>query len=99
MSVATIKKRPSEKFPIGFIFDEPEIVDGESISSALVTITPVEVGGLELVGSPIIEPKQVSQLVQGGEEGHDYYVKYEITTSTGNIFQGTIIVFVREETP
>lgn len=99
MSVATLKKRPVERFPIGFRFSEPELADGETLVSAIVTITPVEVGGLQKLGNPVIDDDTVSQVVYSGLDGKDYYVKFVVTTSVGNIFEGTILVFVREVIP
>ena len=99
MSVATLKKRPSERFPIGFKFSTPELADGETIVSAVITITPVESGGLSKLGSAVIDTDTVTQVVEGGIDGNDYYVTYIVTTSVGNIFEGTILVFVREVIP
>lgn len=99
MSVATLKKRPIERFPIGFRFGAPELADGESIVSAVSSITPVESGGLEKLGEPIIDADTVTQVVDSGVDGHDYYVKFIVTTSVGNVFEGTILVFVREVIP
>jgi len=99
MSVATLKKRPSERFPIGFKYGEPEIANGETIASAVVQISPNEPSGLAKLGDPIIGANTVTQMVDGGVDGHDYYVTYIVTTSVGNIFEGTILVFVREVIP
>ena len=99
MSVATIKKRPVERFPIGFSFTTPELADGETIVSAVTSISPSEAGGLEKLGDPVISDNQVTQVVDSGLDAHDYYVKFVVTTSVGNIFEGTILVFVREVIP
>jgi len=99
MSVATLKKRNSEQFPIGWKFYEPELKAGETIVSCVCAVSPSEIGGLTLVGLPIIDVDTVSQMIADGVNGHDYYVTYRVTTSVGNIFEGTILVFVREVIP
>jgi hypothetical protein len=99
MSVATLKKRPSERFPIGFKFSEPELAEGETVVGAEVTVYPIEAGGLEKLGDPVITEDTAVQMVDSGVDGHDYYVKFLVTTSVGNIFEGTILVFVREVIP
>ena len=99
MSLAIIKKRPSERFPVGFRFSEPELADGETVISAVVSITPNEAGGLEKLGDPEIGADTAVQVIDGGVDGHDYYVKFIVTTSVGNIYEGTILAFVREVIP
>jgi hypothetical protein len=94
---AVIKKRPIERFPIGFRFIAPDLEEGESIVAATAEIMPQNAGGLDLVGSPTIDGNDtVSQSIDGGTDGHDYYVRFTVTTSSGNIYQDSIYVMVRE---
>lgn len=101
MSLKTpvIKKRSNERFPIGFKFHTPDLEEGESIISAVALVSPTEVGGLEAVGSPTIESGDtVSQAVEGGIDGHDYYVRFTVTTSLNNVYEDSIFVSVRDIT-
>lgn len=95
-----IKKRPMERFPIGFQFIAPDLEDGESIVSCVAEVSPTEVGGLTLIGSPtILNGDTVSQSIEGGNNGSDYYVRFTVTTSDNNIYEDSIFVTVRDTNP
>lgn len=99
MITPTIKKRSNERFPIGFRFAAPDLEEGESIISVVAQIIPVEIGGLDAVGSPTIEDgDKVAQSVDGGINGHDYHVRFTATTSANNVYEDSIFVMVRDVT-
>jgi hypothetical protein len=97
MRILRLKKRPSERFPIGLKYVTPDLKSDEVITSAIVTVEPDIATGLTAVGSPIIDIDTVSQLIDSGEDGIDYLVKFKTTTSAGHTYQDSILVCVREE--
>lgn len=86
-----ISKYAGEKFALGFRLVAPDLAEGETISSCVVTITPSG-GGSDLVtaGSVSINPdgNEVSQMLQAGAVGSNYSVKFAMTTSLGRILHG-----------
>ena len=97
MRILRLKKRPSEQYPIGLKYVTPDLKSDETIVSATATIYPDVVGGIVALGSPIINIDLVSQLIGGGVDGVDYTVKFKTTTSSGNVYQDSILVCVRED--
>ena len=97
MRILRIKKRPSERYPIGLKYVTPDLKSDETIASAIVTVEPDLAAGLTAVGAPIIDIDTVTQLVDSGVDGEDYLVKFKAVTSAGNTYQDSILVCVREE--
>jgi hypothetical protein len=95
MRIPEIVKKPDEKFPIGFKYISPDLEEGATIASCTVTISPSEVGGLAVDGNPVVEADKVSQTVQAGKDGSEYYVTFKVTTSGGHIYEDKIFVKVR----
>ncbi len=93
--VPTLQKAPAEQFAVGLKYESPDLDEGQRIVSCTVTIQPVETGGLEVDGSPVIEHDIVSQMIKGGVHGSDYYVKFLSVTSIGHIYEDSIFVRVR----
>jgi len=95
MSTALITKRPDEKYALGFIFEAPDIEEGQTCQGCQVSVDPEESGGLEPVFNPVIESDRVSVMVCAGLDGHDYKLKFKTTVSSGHIYEGMIFVKVR----
>lgn len=97
MRIPEISKRPLEKFAIGFRYISPDLESGATIISVAVSMSPSnEVDGLEAVGVPVIASDTVSQMVEKGNNGKEYYVVFLTTISSGNVFEDKILVKVRE---
>ena len=96
MKMPIIIKRTSEQFAIGLKYEAPDIEEGARITSASVSISPSEIGGLEKDGSPVVEADTVSQMIKGGANGHEYYVKFTTVTSIGHIYEDAVFVKVRD---
>lgn len=94
--IPTLLKRSEEKYAIGLQYITPDLEEGEYISLSECTISPSEVGGLAKVGAVVVENDQVSQFIEAGVMGNDYYVKFKTTTSGGNVYEDSIFVKVRE---
>ena len=92
----TLQKTPSEQFAVGLKYESPDLDEGQRIVSCTVTITPTEASGLEVDGNPVIETDIVSQMIKGGVDGNDYYVKFTTVTSVGHVYEDSIFVRVRE---
>ena len=96
MRVAVVKKKPAEKFAIGFKYSTADLTVDATIQSVVVAITPTELtGGLAIEGTPAKDDYTVSAVIKGGTDGHEYYVTFTVTTSKGQIFQDKIFVKVR----
>ena len=93
--VATLQKSPAEQFAVGIKYVSPDLDEGQRIVSCTVEITPTVVGGLEKDGTPVIETDIVSQMIKGGVDGSDYYVKFLSVTSVGHVYEDSIFVRVR----
>ena len=98
MSIAIVTKRVVERFSIGLQFIAPDLEPNEEIVDVETSVSPVEVGGLELYGPPTIDVDVVSQIIQGGIDKNDYKVTFLVTTSAGHIYEEAICVHVRETT-
>ena len=96
MSISTMDKRVNEKFPIGLKYQAPDLEEGDTLASAIVSILPSETNGLEVVGNAVVEEDEVTQTVQKGISGHDYYVTFKVTTTLGNVYEDKILVKVRD---
>lgn len=96
MSTPITTKRPTEKYPVGVIYEAPDIEEGETIVSTEVAIFPDEEGGLKKYGAAVIEDDRVSQMVEGGIDGNSYYVKFTTVTSVNHIYVDAIYVQVRQ---
>ena len=96
MLIPELTKRPTEKFPIGLKYVSPDLSTGETIVACVVTIDPVAPGGLVALGAPILNGDTVTQMIQGGADGHEYYVKFDVTISSGYKFEDAIFIKVRD---
>ncbi len=91
-----VTKRPDEIFSIGLKYISPDLEEGESISSASVSVSPDNPSGVQAVGNAVIEQDNVAQLISSGVDGSEYYVNFTVTTSGGHIYKDSIFVKVRE---
>lgn len=91
-----VEKKPDEKFAIGLKYTAPDLAEGESLVSAVVTITPSgEVDNLAKVGSVVVATDNISQMVEKGADGNEYTVIFKTTTSIGHVYEDAILVAVR----
>lgn len=81
-----VEKGTSERFYIGLIYKPADVIAGNPIVDASASVLPVEVGGLELVGDPVIEDNQVTQMIDGGNEGIDYTVQFVVTLQDTSVY-------------
>jgi len=96
MRTAVIKKKPNEKFAVGFRYSTADLAKDSTISTVEVTITPSgNASDLTVVGSPAKDDYVVSAMLQKGVDGVEYFVSFKTTTSAGQVFQDTIFVKVR----
>ena len=96
MRVAVVKKKPDEKFAVGFKYSTADIAADATIQNCTVEITPTgDADDLAVVGVPSIDDYTVAAMIEKGRDGYEYYVTFTITTSAGQIFQDKIFVKVR----
>jgi len=96
MRVAVVKKKPTEKFAVGFKYSTQDLAANATIQSVSVAITPTgDVNDLAVVGSPAKDDYTVSAMIEKGRDGYEYYVTFTVTTSVGQIFVDKIFVKVR----
>jgi|GEM_PF-4245855 len=88
---ASIEKRESEKFPIGFRYRDPDLETGVTISSVSASCSP---SGLTL-GSAQYEDDSVWVWIEGGTSGTDYTVTFTTTFSDDKILIDDYVVRVR----
>lgn len=98
MRIPELTKRPAEMFSVGLRYQSPDLDEGGRIVAAIVNIIPNEAAGLKKTGNVVIENDTVSQMVYDGEDGHEYYVEFKVTTSGGHVYEDAIFVKVREIT-
>lgn len=98
MALPTIKKRPVEEFSLGLKYVAPDLEPNGTIDSVVTIVEPDEAGGVKRVGAPTIDGDVVSQVVNGGNDGVDYTLKFRVTTSEGHIYEDAIFVQVRDIT-
>lgn len=67
----------------------------ESVSSCVFAITPVEVGGLVVDASAIVDSKTVVFYVALGNADTDYIVEATMTSDAGQVKQDTLTYIVR----
>lgn len=91
-----IYKTSNEKFAIGLKYISPDLSEGASLDSCTVVISPSEASGLKTSGSPSIDADTVEQVIYGGENNHEYKVKFTVTTSEDFIFEDCIFVIIRD---
>jgi len=96
MRTAVVKKKPEEKFAVGFRYSTADLAKDAIISSVTVSITPTgDINDLAVVGSPAKDDYTVSALLEKGRDGYEYYVTFTTETSVGQKFQDKIFVKVR----
>ena len=95
MSIPQIIKKPNEEYPIGLIYETPDVETSETCQVCIVSIDLSETDGLKVDGDPVVQSDRVSQVIKGGVDGHDYWVTFKTTTSVGNIYEDKIFVMVR----
>jgi hypothetical protein len=92
-AVGTIRKKPTEKFPIGFRYRDPDLPTGITISSTVVTVSPV---GLTLGTNGVIaDGTEVYCWLTGGTDLIDYTVRFTSTLSDTKILVDDYLVKVR----
>lgn len=96
MRIAVVKKKPDEKFAIGFRYSTADLTKDATITDVQVSIAPTgDPNDLAVVGTPGNDDYTVSAMVEKGRDGYEYYVIFTTTTSVGQIFQDKIFVKVR----
>ena len=96
MRTAVVKKKPDEKFAVGFRYSTADLAKDATITNVQVSITPTgDADDLAVVGSPANDDYTVSAMLEKGRDGYEYYVTFTTTTSAGQVFQDKIFVKVR----
>jgi hypothetical protein len=99
MRYASVIKKPSEKFAVGFQYSSADLSEGATISSVVVTIDKVDTADsgsiLAVSGSASIDELQVAAVIEKGNDGKEYYVNFVTTTSAGYVFKDRVFVKVR----
>lgn len=85
-----ISKKVGENWPIGLRYHSPDLENGQTIASAVVTVAP---SGLTLGGQSIVD-NRVEKWVSGGSAGVEYTVTFEVTMSDGKVVIDDFIVRV-----
>ena len=83
MAQAIIEKSVVGVFPIGLIYYTPDLEMGETITAAVVTVSPA---GLTVVTPATINSNEVSSEISLGVAAEEYKVQFKVTTSSGKIF-------------
>lgn len=93
----TLTKHPDEEYAIGLEFVAPDLEEGETLASGVVTITPSSDGDdLVTKGSLSIGTETIKQVVEKGRNGIRYTVKFKVTTSINHIYVEKIFINVEE---
>ena len=92
-AVGTIRKKPTEEFPIGFRYRDPDLPTGVTISSVIVTIAPATL----TLGTNGVMPDgtEVYAWISGGTDLADYVVRFTSTLSDAKILVDDYAVKVR----
>jgi len=93
-------KRPGEEFRISYNFaNDVEVSD--SYASHVITATDVQ-AGTDVSATFLQGPTRIGSTgailgvqVQGGADGKDYDVLFQLTTTQGDVFQRVVRVSVR----
>jgi len=93
-AVGTIRKKPSEKFPIGFRYRAPDLPTGVTISSVSCAVTPAANLTLGTQGV-ITDGTEVYCWLTGGTDLIDYTVRFTSTLSDTKILQDDYLVKCR----
>ena len=93
-AVGTIRKKPSEKFPIGFRYRDPDLPTGVTISSVSVVASPVTSLVLGTNGV-IADGTEVYCWLTGGTDLIDYTVRFTSTLSDTKILIDDYLIRVR----
>ena len=100
MRIAVVKKKPDEKFAVGFKYSTADIQADATISTVEAVVAradgeTIEGTDLAILGSPAKDDRTVSAMVEKGQDGLEYYVTFTVTTSASQVFQDKIFVKVR----
>jgi len=101
MRVAIVKKKPAEKFAVGFKYSTADIQADATIDNVTVSITradgeAITSQDLSIVGSPQVDDRTVGALIEKGINNLEYYVAFTVTTSANQIFKDKVFVKVRD---
>lgn len=90
-------KRPSEEFRMAWDFVN-DVESGDTASGFEVKAFDVadssDVSGT-LLQNAVRVGNVVDVQVQAGTDGHDYYVRFQLTTSGGDVFQRVVLMRVK----
>lgn len=92
--VGYVPKDKDEKYPVALVYDNAGFATGETIVSAVVTVSPA---GLTIEGSASVAAKRVSQTISGGTPGTSYILTFTATTSAGNVYEDSVQVDITLE--
>ncbi len=93
-AAGTIRKKPSEKFPIGFRYRDPDLPTGVTISTVSVAVTPA--ANLVLGTSGVIaDGTEVYCWLTGGTDLVDYTIRFTSTLSDTKILVDDYLCKVR----
>lgn len=92
------KKQPSEKYPISLDFTNI-LGEGESISTLYVTATNLsdnEVATTTVIDSSLIDGLICKAIVKDGVSKSRYKITFKIITSSSNVYEDDIFMYVKE---
>lgn len=93
-------KRPTEEFRVSWDFVN-DVADGDSYSAFEVKAfdvldgSDVSVSLLQGAGRVGVTGAVIGVQIQAGTDGHDYDVRFQLTTTQGDVFQRVVRVAVR----
>lgn len=99
MVLGAVSKQPAEVLTLSIDFTR-DLVGGETISSAVVTVKNLATGADSSntikLGSHTTSGAVVSQMVQAGTDGEDHRMQIRVTTSASNVYEHEIDLSIRE---
>jgi hypothetical protein len=90
-------KDPDSTVDYGISWGAGYLSRGEIISSSSWSIFPIQIGGLEIEGSPTFTETQASVFVKGGIERGLYRLTNRIITSKGRTDERTLTLKIGEK--
>ncbi len=91
-AIAVIPKRVNEKFEVMLRYSYPDILSGETIVSANVSVPAND--ALVPEGSPSISGNTVSQWISAGTSGNETSLTFLTTVSSGRILEHYVVIAV-----
>lgn len=92
-AIAVIPKRPNEKFEIVLRYFAPDLQSNENIANVAATLSPAN-NGMNFVGNANYANNEVTQWIEGGNNGNEYTVTFLTTIDSGRILEHYVIIDV-----